>query len=98
VSSAAWGIRPLFFFAVLLLAGCAPNLYVTDEQGNPVEGAEIWRLGSVARRIAVTDQEGTARIYVSPEGTVIRKEGYSPHLLRLNDPEPRRVALRRSNP
>ena len=91
-------MKPLRFSAILLclfIAGCTPNLFVKDDSGKPVEGAEVWGVGSVTKRLATTDSAGSARVSVWPSGTVVKKPGYQDYWLKPTDAEPYRLTLRR---
>lgn len=81
--------------ALPALAGCTPNLFVKDENGKPVEGAEVWGIGSVSKRLATTGSDGSARVSVWPSATVVRKPGYQEYWLKPTDPEPYHLTLRR---
>ena len=85
------------------LAGCAsPNLFVVDQEGKPIEGAEIYKVyPSFSEHYSTTDRNGAACIgepSARPEFPyyVIKKAGYQ--TLELRDALPLRVTLLHGSP
>ncbi|HVR85919.1 MAG TPA: carboxypeptidase-like regulatory domain-containing protein [Planctomycetota bacterium] len=95
--------------ACLMAAGCAaPNLFVVDEEGRPVEGATVTAARpSFIGPVATTDQEGAARIEISSGSSLrpemltlsVKKPGYQEvRNIDAQQAQPIRILLRRSAP